>query len=66
MSTNQTTDPKTTGLEKWLTVSSNVMKSIEAELQPTKHQLRTVGMEYAGTLSRLVKATDEPVKPRRN
>ncbi len=40
-------------LLRWLTVSEETMRTIENELHPTKLQIQMVGMEWAGTLSRL-------------
>ena len=42
-----------TTLMRWLTASEETMRGIENELQPTKLQSHLVGMEWAGTLSRL-------------
>ena len=37
----------------WLQTSSEIMNDIEKELEPTDYQKHQVGMEWAGTLSRL-------------
>jgi len=38
---------------EWLETSETIMFNTESELMPTEHQLHLVGVEWAGTLSRL-------------
>ena len=53
MRSTQITFEQTTRLVAWLQVSSEIMSSIENESEPSDYQKHEVGMEWAGTLSRL-------------
>jgi len=50
---SQTTNDTLEVCTSWLTNSELIMTAIEEELLPTLTQLRTVGVEWAGTVSRL-------------